>query len=72
MVQKSGVHQWSLVVYPIIYRVLAPSQVVQVCHVNVSFAWVEIPKFTLKSPRFLVPFKQIPIQKPLELRMFLW
>ena len=29
MVQKSGDHQLRLVVYPIIYRVLAPSQVVQ-------------------------------------------
>ena len=29
MVQKSGVHQLRLVVYPIIYRVLAPSQVVR-------------------------------------------
>ena len=28
MVQKSGVHQLRLVVYPMIYRVLAPSQVV--------------------------------------------
>ena len=28
MVQKSGDHQLRLVVYPIIYRVLAPSQVV--------------------------------------------
>ena len=28
MVQKSGVHQLSLVAYPIIYKVLAPSQVV--------------------------------------------
>ena len=28
MVQKSGGHQLRLVVYPIIYRVLAPSQVV--------------------------------------------
>ena len=28
MVQKSGEHQLRLVVYPIIYKVLAPSQVV--------------------------------------------
>ena len=28
MVQKSGVHQLRLVVYPIIYKVLAPAQVV--------------------------------------------
>ena len=50
MVQKSGVHQLRLVVYPIIYRVLAPSQVVsQISSINST---VDCPTFSQHSQHF--------------------
>ena len=43
MVQKSGGHQLRLVVYPIIYKVLAPSQVVQMNIFSARSLTVSLP-----------------------------